>query len=243
MVYKKGSRHQKRWYVNAGANLPFIGKTNFAAGSGKHKRSLAAAVTSIVRKDLETPHHFINSEASQVLNSSTFYTQNVLSTIPQGTANNQRIGDEIHIDAIKVKGYFYNNSNFANNMVGKIMLVKSREQFGTTTGSFVSGLGSSTLLLNSPSDITMSALYDPKLFTKVWEHNVNLKPTTASQGIICPLEHTIKIDNKFIYETGKTVSKTMNYYFVASANMYGQGVGSTIGGVVLTTDVIFKNSK
>lgn len=207
-----------------------------------YKRSLAGKVTSIVRRNIETPHHFLITEQSQILKQLTHYTLNPFSGITQGDGNSNRNGDVIHIDAIKLKMLMLGATD-DNPVSIRVMFVKSREEYSPSS-TWVAGLGSSELYINSPSNVTCQGIVDPKKCTIVqdWKLQIDKQlPGTVSHK--CS-EYTLKLDQKFLYDTGRQYGKNNNLYLVVSGYRFGATIGTTdIATIILSADVIFKNCK
>ncbi|AXH79567.1 MAG: hypothetical protein [Circular genetic element sp.] len=242
-VYKrKPSRLGKRdWTVSASA---FGAKGSF---SYRSKRSLSSTVTDIVRRNLETPqHHVISDSAQSAMTQNTFYSFNLLSGLAKGDSNFQRNGDTIHIDAIKLNLFTQNYASAPNNPAYiRYMIVKENGRVlpgGTTWGS---GLGSPDLFINLPVGLpALSGIFDPKKTTVLMDTLVKIVPQYPGQVSAQTTATTIKVDQKFVYETDTVWGKNINYYLVAVPYIPGGTTGVTsVNDTRLSFDIIFKNSK
>lgn len=240
MVYKKRptTRRGKRDFA-ASANLGAFGKYSVSYT----KRNLATTVKNIVRRGLETPQHFVTLDTinNTALTHNTLYCWNPIVGIAQGTAYGNRIGDEIHVDSIKVNSLL--TCNVTSPQIYRLMLVKSTKQYNVP--NWGSALGTNNLFIGGTgAGITPCGILDPKLCTLVWEKEFKLIPSIASQVNYTCIRETIHIDQKFVYQTNSNFGKNNNYYFVLVGYVDGGVTGTTsVGKIVTNSDLIFKNTQ
>lgn len=207
-----------------------------------YKRSLQSAVKSIVRRDLETPMHWIVSEQSQVVKQNTHYTLNPFAAIPQGDTFGSRNGDVIHLDTLKVKCQMSPNTTNAVSHV-RLLLVKSTERYSPAS-TWVSGIGSTDLYINNPTNPTAHGIIDPKKCSVIFDKLVKFKASVSSQIMDDLQTFSVPLNTTFTYETGTTYGKHSNYYFVVIPNQPGGVTGTTdIATVYISFDAIFKNCR
>lgn len=237
--YRQKGKLRKRWYLNAGATLPFVGKTQIRMGN-LQKRS----IINTVRKGLEDPLHKVIAGAQQACTQSTHYTLNLLGNIARGDTGADRTGDNIHLDALKFNMLFSNNgaTNLANEKILRIMIVKADAEVLGASDAWGSGLGSTDLYQDSAS-LPVFACINPKLVTKVYDKCVRLIPQGAVQSLT-RISELIPINQRFTYKSGTNFGKQINYYMVINIYEPGATSGTTnVGLVYLSTDLIFKDSK
>lgn len=233
-MYKKSSHTRRKPY-----------KSHKRHHNMKSKVSSLKSLIRRVATDQETAQHFIQNENAQSLAQSVLYTQNLVSPIAIGTGNNKRTSEEIHLEAIKCRFTLLNPYATLNDVSNiRIMLVKSNQQYAAGGSWSISGFSNSTLFLNNPGNPTSDGMPDPKLVTVYYDKVHTLQPCVPLQPCIKTIVETIRLDQKFIYETGTTWAKQSNLYFVVSACVAsGTGGVTNAGTIVLNSDLIFKNSK
>jgi len=261
MVYRKKtygkSKKQKRWYFDAtiGKNVPIIGGTGLRMGTGAlGKRSLTAAVKTIVRKGIEATHYkiFDGNTSNVTLQHSTLNTLNLLGNIPRGDNWNNRNGDIIHISCIEIYlSMIANTTNsLPNDIKVKYWVIRDEDEYLNASDAIGSGVGSNKFI-NSPLYAT-EGLWDTKKVSVVASgvHLFKSTSLTVSGGtyvtpaqtkterlLICP-------NSKFVYETQTNFGKNPNYYLVVVAST-PNGILGTTNLCYLSVDgmVKFKNSQ
>lgn len=221
-----------------------FGGYGFKAGIRWDKRSLSSKVTDIVRKNLETPHHFINNDINTSCLASTHYTYNLLSNMTQGDSNDDRTGDIIHIDTIKFRNLFISDDNTPHREVfWRFMIVKSREAY--TGPTWTSGLGNSDLYVNSSTSFpTIYGIIDPKRVTVLFDKTFKTNKSYDTQTTYSLQEFNLPMDQKFVFDTDQVTGKNVNLYAVVIPYFHTSVSGTdTCGSVILNTDIIFKNCK
>lgn len=246
MVFRRrprfSMRRRKRWYVNASANLPFVGRTSVGFGSGKGKRSFNQRVVKTIRNH-EEPKHKMTS-TNQTLKQNTIYTANIMGNIPIGTGSSSRIGDEVFIEAIKFRNYFEQLAAIENTLELRMMIVEHDSDYAAGSDAFSdAALGTSDLFQSgTATNGTILGIHDPKKvtvhFDKVFELNKSVTGKVRSHL----LEMTLPIKKKFIYKTGTDYGKFKNWYIVVSGFASGATTGVTdVGFFQLTSDLIIKD--
>lgn len=152
--YKKRG---KRWYFNAGANLPFVGRTNVSFGTGsKQKRSMYNIAKKVVRSTVEPKRFIYNINGVTDTTQNTIYTHNISQLIAKGTDDHQRIGERIHL-----KNLFVSMTAIAVNQglepqvydkypkQYRLLVLKARQEHTGT--DWISGFGSTELFEHEDS--------------------------------------------------------------------------------------------
>lgn len=217
----------------ASADLGYFGKYNVSYG----KRSLASAVKAIVKADQGAKHKIITN--SVTLLHEGHYTLNITGNIAKGDDNNNRDGDRIHLEAIKVRGFMQQVAAQNDNAQIRFMLVKSREEVLGGSDSFGSGLGSSSLYTAVDS---INSIIDPKKVTVLYDTTFLLKKMLSGVTNITPFSMTLPIKQQHIYDTGTNFGKECNFYIVLYAFVPGLAGGvDTAATMRFNADLIFKN--
>jgi len=237
---RTGGRLRKRWYFNAGANLPIIGKTNVSFGSGLQKRS----IVNLVRRRLEDPLHKTISNSNTNLLENTLYTVNLSGNIPQGDGDGNRSGDTIHIDALKIKLHF-NTQDVDNKQVPveyRVMIVKHDvDGQGGSDAWLSSTLGANDLFFGN--NLIICEQTNSKKVTVLYDKICRITPQQNATST-CTLSEILRLNSTFTYKTGTNYGKFYNYYLVVAAHQQGATLGaSVVGNCSIFTDLIFKDSR
>jgi hypothetical protein len=235
MVYRRKTygknKKQKRWYFDAtiGKNVPIIGGTGLRMGTGAlGKRSLAAAVKTIVRRGIEATHYkiFNGNTSNTTLQHSTLYTMNLMGNIPRGDNWDNRNGDIIHISCIELNLKLIANgtNNLPNDILVKYWVIRDEDEYLNASDAISSGVGSNKFI-NSPLYAT-EGIWDTKKVSVVTSGVHTFKSTSVSlvggnyvspaqtkteKVLICP-------NAKYVYETQTNFGKNPNYYLVVTAS-------------------------
>jgi len=176
-----------------------VGKKEYTKRSGK----VAPAVKQYVKKQLRTNSElkrFERSDQEKIEGSTTNPVYgNDLSQIPEGTGNSERVGAEIRLQGVQLKGMFHNNSTVTNyvryvigyslspqlillNQTAKIFRGPLNQQWTTAD---VYGSGSTPYSL-------MTTPFHPELFQPLYDKVHKIAPSTSVDG------NNTRLFNKFI---------------------------------------------
>lgn len=241
--FKRGrqTRLKKRgWYFNAGANLPFLGKTTVSLG----KRS----IINTVRRGLEDPLHKLWSgqgiaPPQQNLLHNTLYTLNLLGNIPQGDTSQSRSADNIHVDALKIR-LLFSTETTTNKQIPKeyrVMIVKHDTEGQAASDAFGSTLGATDLFQGN--NVVVYEQINPKNCTVIYEKRCKLKPSISATNDMCEISDIIRLNTTFTYKTNSNYGKMHNYYLVVCGYEPDAAAAATVGRVTFFGDLIFKDSK
>lgn len=236
MAYRRFGRrrfHKKRWYVSAGANLPFIGKTNVSFGSGtksKQKRAMYSIAKKVVRSTVE-PKRFINNinEQTQLLQN-TIYTHNVTELIVKGTDDDNRIGERMHLKNLLIDYQFHGVQTGEAVWKGfkkqaRLLVLRSRHEF--TTSGWGSGFGSTELMEQQHVNHFMKGPILKENVTVLHDSLITYqsgsltdKAVSCKQGVInIPLNCTFQYNDQFA--TSSTFGKNWNLYIILIPHIPG----------------------
>lgn len=191
----------------------------------------------------------------------TLYTINLLSGIPLGSTYSSREGDVIDLLSIKLKLRLDNGAsvNTANTKALRLAVIKHQQEYdnGATPGiaggwqtgaNGFKGMGFADLFMDNTSYNDLG-IFDPKRVTLVWETRKMLKPNVFWNGLAASgagsetyVERTIKINQKFVYQSGTKWGKTVNWYIIAMVYDYGSTSLQNAGEVEADFDVLFKDA-
>lgn len=245
MVYSK-----KRWYFNTklSKNIPFVGGSKIGFGTSKpykkryryyKKNSFNRKVKRAVNDLVIEPRHKLISQYVN-LTRDTWWTQNPLGNISQGTAFNQRSGDKIHLDAIKARIHIHCPASVENTNV-RLMAVWHDNEYFSGTDPWGSALGNTDLCF--PGGINqLTSLIDSKKVTVISDKTFNIKNNYSTHKPDLFLNFTMKLNKDFVYKTASNYGKYKNLYFVALAFAEDGVTGTTVQAVLNSSfDVIFKD--
>lgn len=241
---RNNRRLRKRWYFNASANLPVVGRTSVSFGNEKVKRSLIPMVKAIAKKTIrntEEAKHYLGSAALSVMNNDTIYTLPIHANIQQGDTDNSRDGDRIRFETLKLNLSFESNQDAGTKF--RVMLIKTRLQPGATY-SFSSGpIGQTDIFYLQPYKLA-NAIPDPKKCTVLFD-NIYTLPANQITGVYKQKYEHLKIplNTAFTYQTDSaSYGKFHNYALVVIPMQDGVGgVPPLVNhAVTVVQDLIFK---
>jgi hypothetical protein len=183
-------------------------------------------------------HHSGISET--VITDNQIFTMGITQGVGPGTGNNQRIGDSIFLEALKINGHFQ-SSEVSNGYKYRILVGYSGEEYGTLV--LASGnLNTGELFLPSGGE-NVNKIVNPKSFTAIYDEVVDINSQIEGDGTIQSFRATIPLKRNFDYQQATSVyGKTVNLYVVVIGYAIGTVDASPIGAIYLTYDLIYKNN-
>lgn len=172
MVYKKirsapyttakRRRFRRRFYFDAriGKNVPIIGGTGIRFG----KRAMRKVARSEIMRNEETKIWATTEIASNVLTQNTMYTLSPIQGLIQGVAENQRVGQQVFMRHLKIRGSITNNVATPS-VYYRVLVCWLDEQF-VQGWAFVTGQINQPLLFYGSGNLT-TALLNNKTGAKV----------------------------------------------------------------------------
>lgn len=183
-------------------------------------------------------HHAGVSET--VLTDNTIFTMGITQGVGPGTGNNQRIGDSIFLEALKINGHIQ-SAETSNGYKYRIIVGYSGEEYGTTV--LASGnLTSNEIFLPSGGE-NVNKIVNPKTFTAIYDEVIDINSQIEGDGTVQSFRATIPLKRNFPYQQATSVyGKNVNLYVVVIG--YGIGVvdGTPVGAIYMTYDMVFKNN-
>lgn len=221
------------------------------------KVSFATKVKKVLVKVSEPKHY--NTTQTQDIYHSVVYTKNLISGITTGATFNNRIGDKIHLDAIKLDAWYtYQSTGFPDGQLVRCMVIATeKEQTTSTTWVDSAGTGFQNSMLGYSSGYQdfPSLIVDPKLVTVLVDTTFTMAPAPyipyyngviASSAQVNRMHHmkkTIRFDRDFQFKTGSSYSTRNNIYvlFGVISSSSGTSTSSKVGYLAWNTDLIFKD--
>jgi len=211
--------------------------TRTTSTNKRRKPNRVTSFKSMMLKNTAAKHKTDGPGATMLHNS--IYSLNVTSLITQGDTNQNRDGDAVNLEALKLRGFFNSNVT-AGAYVMRILVGWSGEEY--TTANFTTlGLGTAEIFLPSGAN-TVTSIVNPKAFTVLYDEVFDINSQIAATADVCSIVKTVPLNQKFNYQSdASTMGKTKNLYIVAVAFVVGGTGGVTgVGNIALATDLIFK---
>lgn len=218
---------------SAGLNTVNSRKYKRQRGSGN---SLAAKI-----RNTRPAKHFLTADTTlaQTLTQGTSYVHSPTMNIAKGTADNQRIGDSVYLEALKFKILAYDDTAITQPVIYQIVFGYIDDDTFNATG-WQTGSG---YTFGNGTTYGVMSIPDPKKFTSLAEYTIRLPHVLANSETAEVLEDTIQLKKSFTYETGQAYGKDRNLVCFIKGITIGGTTGSTIvGDIILTYDLIFKDS-
>lgn len=237
MVYQR-KRHNKRWWLNGSATLPYIGKTNLSIGNEKSKlvrRGLVKLIKTTVNKQAEKKHREIDTIGPVGMTANTHYDYNPLGAITIGTSELQRVGDKIRPMEFKANLRFVASTNDNTHYV-RVMLLKNNQQFGSGVSAFATNFSSVDIYYtgNDTNRTFIDTTNQTVCFDKIVR--VEKQTTSAQTSKIIKIRH--KFTGPFQYMDGSDYAKTGNYYVIVAATRDSATTGTTVVGDIYMSSIL-----
>lgn len=176
------------------------------------------------------------------MTSNTIYSLNLTAFIDQGVTNQDRQGDAIFLEMLKLRGYV--NSTTAGNAYSfRVMVGWSGEDYTLVTMANTGLTGSEIFLPSTGTTSTVHRIVNPKAFTVLYDSTIDVNSQLSTSADISSVIADIPLYQKFQYQsTASALGKTKNLFLV----VIGYGVGLTTGSGVVGSSQInsalsFKN--
>jgi len=184
------------------------------------------------------PAKHLTADSRVGIGSDTVYGVNVTAQVVQGDANNQRDGDAIYMEALKIKGQFESDPT-SNAYKCRILVGYSGEEF--TAAAFSAATLSGNQVFFSGTN-NYNAIVNPKAFTCLYDTTMDLNSQIEGDVTIQSYEATIQLKQMLPYQASASVyGKYKNLYIVVIGYGVGIGVGTGIGTISMNWDLIYKN--
>lgn len=201
----------------------------------KGKTSFKSLVTSTL------PSKQMSAQLTGAFTHSTQLTLNPTAMVTQGTANYNRVGDQIQLQALKLNGVYFSHTT-AGAYTFRILVGYSGEEYANTT--FATGLTTAQLFLpNTYTNFVSTGIVNPRAFRVLHDSKIDLNSQITAVADLQSFSHTISLGGvKFDYqESTSLLGKTKNLYVVVVADVAGGAIGTTVSGsMIMSTDLIYK---
>lgn len=168
-------------------------------------------------------------------------------SVTQGTSRQNRIADEIYLEAIKIRG-FINTDAEANAYTFRLMVLYSEKEYDNTVGTLgdipykKNAFGAGDLFQDNTGVAPLiTGVVDSKRCTVLFDKTIDINSQTEDNYDIATISETIQLQKSFPYRTqGGVYGKNTNLYIVLIPYHLPKTGHTTFGGATLDTDLIFK---
>ena len=207
----------------------------------KRKRKTYGRGKNFKRKVLDVfPAKHLSGNSGVTINNAEIYSMNLTAQIAQGTGLGQREGDTVHLEAVKLEGFFQ-SSTASNAYKFRLIVGYSGEEYGQVT--LTSGVfGTSELFLPNTVATVVNGVINPKAFTMLYDEVIDMNSQIEGDRTLQSVRSTIKLNKTFSYQANASVyGKTQNLYVIVVSYAPDVAVGVANGSAVISYDLIFKD--
>jgi hypothetical protein len=232
---------RKRWYFDAtiGKSVPLLGGTGIRMGTGMVKRAVRQELARRQDTKILAGHQVMSGS----LKMDTFYTVSPYQLLTQGTDKNQRVGNEIFLRYIRLRGLIGNSSNMPE-VKYRVLCVASNKLYTGSTPQNWNGVGSVSAswipdqLFLPGYGVLYNALIDNQNTNHVVlvDKKLTIRSDTAgaTAGSVSvktiPFDVTCKIMKRVVFaQSGAGLLRNWNYYMVVIPYSPGQATGVDVG--------------
>jgi len=171
----------------------------------------------------------------------TIYTWGPSELISKGTGDDQRIGDHVQLEALKLHYKVESNAAYDSAVQFRIITCFSGEEFNVPA-TLGSGLAASELFVTGASAWQVLGVCNPKAVTVLDDRTINLNNSITAVSDLESCFYTVRLGTKLDYQTaGSIYGKLRNLYVVVIASIDGGTTGTTVAGnILINADLIFK---
>lgn len=205
-------------------------------------RSMKRKRTSFKSKVINVgPAKHLNWNTLNALTHDAMLTNCPTSGIVQGTAIGNRIGDQVELLALKLKGYFQ-TTNVSGAFQYRIIVGYSGEEYAGLASTFGTGLTTAQVFLPLTPQWTANGIVNPKAFTTLYDQTVDINSLVATTPDLMGVSVTIPLNKTFPYQESASVfGKDKNLYVLIVGEINGGVAGTTATGTAsFSFDLIYK---
>uniref|UniRef100_UPI0040484130 hypothetical protein n=1 Tax=Mariniflexile sp. TaxID=1979402 RepID=UPI0040484130 len=165
--------------------------------------------------------------------------------VVQGTTNSTRIGDKIHLAALKLKGQILSQAT-SGAYSGRVIVGFSGNEVpagAATLASTATGLTYGQVFLPLTGYTSWStAIVNPKAFTVLYDQTFDINSQITGTQDVLSFSETIPINQDFNYESaGAVYGKFKNLYIIMVSDVAGGATAFTSAcSMYISADLIFK---
>lgn len=202
------------------------------------KESFGQKVKKVLAKTSEAKHH-VYSEFKN-MNSNVLYDINLLSPIGQGVAVNQRIGDLIDAESIKLNLTYFNATGYDDSHLLRMFIFRNDDYHNDNALTTSYNSSYNNLLTGSTNNSWVNGIVDPKASWVVFDKTFKIKPSYTGSADIFNFSKTISFKRKLQYKSASSEMTKGNWYMGFAVETPNGTSVLTVGHLELTFDLIFK---
>lgn len=194
-------------------------------------------------RSMETAQHF-SQNISLNFGSNAQYAFNPVGAIQLGNSDSTRTNDEIFIECLKINYSYQTASTVSGGQKLRFILLFADEDT-TSTGAFVQNALTTgqVFVANTATANFADGITDPKKVTVLSDTTVCVNASfSGMQERECGA-YTVQIKKPFVYKPASAYGKLRNLYMYVTGDAISQDGGALIGRLLMSYDLIFKNSK
>lgn len=187
-------------------------RKSFRKVVGKSDKHIMAVAKKAVMQVAETKS-YLNNNSSSVLLDNTTYATNLIYGMSQGTTAETYIGEKIHLQSIRLKGFLYTSITSANTKMFRITVIRTKKAL-TSSSSFAAITGTDVY---RPYSFIPQAHVDLHKVDSLYDRIYTLQPQISSGVVQQPFDIRVKINRKETWDADNSgYLKNKNYYLVVT---------------------------
>jgi hypothetical protein len=230
-------------------SLPISSQVNQKVGmarsrtmTGMKKRKRKGAKKSIKNQimRLAEAKHLTFVAAGTTLVHNKLYGITLTQLIERGTTSQQRIGDQVYLDSLKLKGFFGSNTD-AKFYIYRIIVGYTGTEVGNTT--LAADLYDTTVFqTNTGSTYKVNGIMNPKNFTTLLDKTYEVNSQISGSRTVANFIENVSLKRNFPYRLeGAVYGKNTNLVVLVTGTGNDQSNNDSAGFISLSCDLIFKD--
>lgn len=238
-----GTPSSRRMSISTVSTGKYGGGQSYTRTVQKRKRQIGQR-KSLKRKIIDTlpaKHNTFSSTVSIAAQSA--YTIVPTRNIGQGTSNQQRLGDDIFLEALRVKGTF-NTATDSNAYQYRMIVGFTGEELAVSTTWSSTGLSAADVYQPDTFDATFltGGAVNKKAITVLYDETYDINSQVEGAPTLHGFDVLVPIKQKFLYQSaGSTYGKTKNLFVWIVGYSPGLTGVTVIGSCNIAVDLIFKD--
>lgn len=206
-------------------------RTLVRGGKRRKSQSVSGVIKSVIFRMAEKKQ-YSDTTAIGSMSHGSMYTQSVTTKLVQGTSEATRVGDDVQLSDLRIKGVFASVTT-AGTFQYRIMVIASGEEYdvdGTTAGLVLAEVFNQGITAGTQ----VNALVNPKACTVLHDEVVNINSTITGVSDGALVDIVVPLNNqKFRYQSsGSEYGKFKNIYIVTIGWVLGGASGVTNTGSI-----------
>lgn len=188
---------------------------------------------------LPAKHNTFDANTSVLANSA--YTLQPTRNIGQGTGNQDRLGDEIFLEALKIKGHFETTTDSNAYQFRMIVGFTGEETNGIASWS-ATGLTAAEVYQPNTFTVLTAGQINKKAITVLYDETFDINSQVEGAVTLHGYDVLVPIKQRFKYQSaGSTYGKTKNLFVWIVGFATGIAGANSVGTNYISCDLIFKD--